>query len=111
MKFDLNKDMKSWLEIINNNFKWSIALIIRVTMIFFLVFIIILIFKVTGLITDFKNFIKEINGIKVEADQPILKSKPSTPTYENDIKQIQNLKKLLKNKIDKFKEEVEDGKN
>jgi len=97
MKFDLNKDMQPWIVLINNNLKWSIALIIRIGMMVILLFAILILLRWTGLVTNFNN------KIKVEADKPVVKSKPSTPTHENDIQHINNLKKLIKERLNESK--------
>lgn len=104
MKFDLNKDMKPWLEIINNNLKWSIALIIRISISLFLFLLIILLMKWSGVIKNIKEVINDLYNMEITPEKPVIISKPSTPTHDRELKRSQELRKLIRNRINKSKE-------
>jgi len=105
MKFDLNRDMASWIKVLNNNLKWSIALIIRVTMTLLLFVLLISILKWTGVIKSLKNFVNELNDISVQPEKPVKISQPSTPTHSKELKRSRELRNLIKERIKKSQED------
>lgn len=104
MKFDLNKEMKPWLEIFNNNFKWSIALIIRISISLLLFLLIILFMKWSGIIKNIKEVINDLSNMEIQPEKPVRRSKPSTPTHRRELKRSQELRELIKDRINKSKD-------
>ena len=104
MKLDLNKEMSSWLVVLNNNAKWSTALLIRGLTVFFLIVILLLLIKWTGIISEIKNVMLSQTAYS-EQKEVVHESKPSTPTYTSDIQKTTNLQKLIMDKIKKKRSE------
>lgn len=96
MKFDLNKEMQPWIDLLNNNFKWALAFLIRIVSIVSTIILLMFILKWTGLA---KHFVSYFNPIKVDAEKPKQISKPSIPTHENDFKDIDAIKKMIGDKL------------
>lgn len=100
MKLDFNKEMGTWLSTLNNNAKWSVAFIIRFIAVFTFLILFIFILKWTGVFKGIKGiFITE--EIEIEQKDFEYESKPSTPTHKTEIERIEELEKLIKDKIKK----------
>jgi len=99
MKFDLNKEMKPWLKVLNNNVKWSAALIIRIVIVLGILIMFLVLLKWTG-VTD---YLKTLGNSPIKIKQKDIKhnSKPSTPSHKSDIIDITKKQEMIKNKIKK----------
>ena len=101
MKLDLNKSMNDWIKILNDNLKWGIAFCIRITFIILTFLLVVYILKWAEITKDFKFFLTEVGIVEVKSEKPELISKPSTPIYKNDLKDIDSIKNLINNKLKK----------
>jgi len=97
MKFDLNKEMKPWVDTINNSLKWAMALIIRIGLILLGIIMIIMLLKWTGIIKE----LYDLTSIDVEVIHEDTRhlSKPKILTHTSDIKDITETQKLIMDKL------------
>jgi hypothetical protein len=92
-KFDLEN---GWLPFINSNIKWSVSLCGRVIAGAMTLFVLVQIVKCTGVLKDLKSVVnQDILGITPKGTTVI--SYPNI-NYEKDIKTIEDLLKILKQK-------------
>lgn len=94
LNFKFDEVTVGWLEVLNTNIKWAITFLIRGITIVVLIIVVILLLKLVGVGKLIKEAINTDTEVKVETITK--KSKPSTPTYENDIKDIEAVQGLLK---------------
>lgn len=98
MKLDLNKEMKSWLEILNNNAKWSTAFLIRVVSIVATIVGIFIILKIIGLFGMIKDISKD-EKIEIKHDSTKVISKPKISKHKKDLKEIDEIEKIINNRL------------
>ena len=96
-KFDLTKSMGRWIDILNNNLKWGIALFIRSCSVVITMLAIHLFLQYAGIIKGC-NDILTVNGFKIKPAVPSQVSKPAQSSNENDIKDIENVLNIMKGK-------------
>ncbi len=92
--FDLNKQMESWVATVNNSAKWGIALFMRIAFVIGIIIFIGILLRATGVDKGCSDFLI-VNGVKIKPEEPKVISKPSTPTYSDDLKDIDAVRKLL----------------
>lgn len=92
----------TWISFLNKNFKWSVALILRTLTICIIIFIIIKTLQYSGIATmlPFSSSSSE-NVIPGPTENVSL---PSKNNYTEDIKEINETQKLLKNKNNEISE-------
>ena len=105
MKLDLNKEMNSWLIVLNNNAKWSVAITIRFLLVFSLIIIFILLLKWTGIISELKGLTAK-EATFTHQEKVVIVSKPTAPTHKSDIQKTTDLQKLITDKIKKKRSDV-----
>lgn len=99
MSIDLNKDMKSWLSMLNDNLKWSIALAIRIIVLLTILISFILLLKLIGVISLIKN--DTTNDIKIKHKDTKIISQPDKKDNTKDLNRISGIQKMLRDRLKK----------
>ena len=98
MPFKFNEKLDPWFEMLNNNAKWAIALVVRAIIVSTFLILFIFILKWLGVFTKFKN-ITTVPVTSIIQKEIVHTSKPKTPDQVSDIQKIKDLQKLINEKI------------
>lgn len=107
MKFDLNKEMLTWKDVVNNNIKWATALLIRIIVVLISVVVLMMGLKWTGTIKELINITSD--DVEIEHEKTVYTSKPTIPTHKSDIKDIENVQNMIKNRVKTSKKAINDA--
>lgn len=102
IRWSLDTEVKSWINIINTNLKWSVALLIRIITFGVIFFIFLFLARITGVHDILKKTLGS-KSLQVSTEEITTISKPSIPKYENDYKDIDAVKQLIEQKLKEVK--------
>ena len=105
LKFNLNLE-GSWLKLLNDQLKWSVAFFIRISFIVLTILFVLFLIKFSGIVKELQSIAGDRQGLGIEPKDSTIKSSPDI-NYDKELNNMADIIKMLKGK----KKEKEDMKN
>ena len=105
LKFNLNLE-GSWLKLLNDQLKWSVAFFIRISFIVLTILFVLFLIKFSGIIKELKSLTTDKQEIGITPKDSTVISSPDI-NYDKELNNMADIIKMLKGK----KKEKEDMKN
>lgn len=105
LKFNLNLE-GSWLKLLNDQLKWSVAFFIRISSIVLTILFVLFLIKFSGIVKELQSIAGDRQELGIEPKDSTIKSSPDI-NYDKELNNMADIIKMLKGK----KKEKEDMKN